>query len=136
MAVDDGDNANLEQAFSWRTTVALPREQAEVEDGYGYIAEDMDEFIAHLLVESGIGRLDPGVARPEVEVHFGGYFVTLPLTHFEVSRHASCDGDREDDADQGPVDEERESATPEAGELDTVELPEPFGFAGREGAHG
>src|ERR1700679_2201713 len=55
---------------------------------------------------------------------------------FEIKQGSTKHQRNGDEVDQDPVDDEGEGALPEAGKLDTVELVQPPGFAGREVAHG
>ena len=119
MTVDERDDADAHHLLAGRTALATPGEDAEVEDG-----------------EDGPGQEGFVLAGGDGKGFAGADLVADEDANYEEDD--SLDDGQADDGGVGEadVDDEGGCAGAEAGELDTIELEEPFGFTGREVAHG
>jgi len=132
------DNADAHDALAWRAAFALPEKNAEVENGNGNVEEGLRDFAVGELYELRITDLEveweAGVDLLEAGERMSLSGPNPQLNRKKKQRDDGPDNDEKYGKDAA-IDHQGQGALLKAGQLDAIQLQQPFRFASREIAH-
>ena len=120
--VDERDDAYAEEALAGGSAFSEPGDDAEVEDGDGAVEEEVPPVFFE--------------AEAEVDLDVRRDGQTKEFARLVPGERTEANDKHERDEREQEIDKKGEGSLREAGQLNSVQLLEPGGFASRKGAHG